>query len=228
MRGYTPSTFSFNTKTGRCETCKGVGRVKLKMNFLPDTYVKCEDCRGRRYGSQLEDIRWKGKSLADVLNMTFEAAAAFFAFHVRLQEMLGLMVETGLGYLTLGQSSPTLSGGEAQRLKLATEIAKSLQNHKERKRGQVPQHLFLLEEPTIGLHLSDCEKLILMLHRLVDLGHTVIVIEHNTDILAEADYLVEVGPKGGDLGGRILYQGSPEGILKLKNSPTARYLRNVL
>nr|ADI22741.1 excinuclease ATPase subunit [uncultured verrucomicrobium HF0500_27H16] len=224
IRGYTASTFSFNTKTGRCETCKGVGRVKLKMNFLPDTYVKCEDCRGRRYGSQLEDIRWKGKSLADVLDMTFEAAATFFAFHVRLQEMLGLMVETGLGYLTLGQSSPTLSGGEAQRLKLATEISKSLQNHKERKRGQVPQHLFLLEEPTIGLHLSDCEKLIHMLHRLVDLGHTVIVIEHNTEILAEADYLVEVGLEGGEHGGIIHYQGTPEGILKIKDSPTAPYL----
>jgi excinuclease ABC subunit A len=224
IHGYTASTFSFNTKTGRCETCKGVGRVKMEMNFLPDTYITCEECNGRRYGTQLEDIRWKNKNLADVLDMTFEEAGEFFHFHAKLHEMLGLMVETGLGYLTLGQSSPTLSGGEAQRLKLATEVTKGLQSHKERKLGQVPQNLFILEEPTIGLHLSDCEKLIHMLHRLVDLGHTVIVIEHNTEILAEADYLVEVGLKGGEQGGNILYQGTPEGILKIKDSPTAPYL----
>ena len=228
VRGYTPSTFSFNTKNGRCETCKGVGRVKLEMNFLADTYVQCEDCNGQRYGPQLEDIRWKGKSLADVLEMDFEAAAEFFDFHPRLKEMMELMVETGLGYLTLGQSSPTLSGGEAQRLKLATEIAKGLQNHRERKRGLVPQHFMVLEEPTIGLHLSDCEKLIHMLHRLVDLGHTVVVIEHNPEILAEADYLVEVGPDGGDAGGQILYQGEPEGILELKDSPTSKYLKDLI
>ena len=228
VRGYTPSTFSFNTKSGRCETCKGVGRVKLEMNFLADTYVQCEDCKGRRYSPQLEDIRWKGKSLADVLEMDFEEAAEFFDFHPRLKEMMDLMVETGLGYLTLGQSSPTLSGGEAQRLKLATEIAKGLQNLKERKRGLVPQHFMILEEPTIGLHLSDCEKLIHMLHRLVDLGHTVVVIEHNPEILAEADYLIEIGPEGGDGGGRILYQGEPEGILSSKGSPTAPYLEPLL
>ena len=228
VRGYTASTFSFNTKSGRCETCKGVGRVKLEMNFLADTYVQCEDCKGRRYSPQLEDIRWKGKSLADILEMDFEAAAEFFDFHPRLKEMMDLMVETGLGYLTLGQSSPTLSGGEAQRLKLATEIAKGLQNLKERKRGILPQHFMILEEPTIGLHLSDCEKLIHMLHRLVDLGHTVVVIEHNPEILAEADYLIEVGPEGGDGGGRILYQGEPEGILSSKNSPTAPYLEPLL
>ena len=228
VRGYTASTFSFNTKNGRCETCKGVGRVKLEMNFLADTYVQCEDCNGRRYGPQLEDICWKGKSLADILDMDFEAAAEFFDFHPRLKEMMELMVETGLGYLTLGQSSPTLSGGEAQRLKLATEIAKGLQNHRERKRGLVPQHFMVLEEPTIGLHLSDCEKLIHMLHRLVDLGHTVVVIEHNPEILAEADYLVEVGPDGGDAGGRILYQGVPEGLLENSSSPTAKYLEGLL
>ena len=228
VRGYTASTFSFNTKSGRCETCKGVGRVKLEMNFLADTYVQCEDCKGRRYSPQLEDIRWKGKSLADVLEMDFEVAAEFFNFHPRLKDMMDLMVETGLGYLTLGQSSPTLSGGEAQRLKLATEIAKGLQNLKERKRGLVPQHFMILEEPTIGLHLSDCEKLIHMLHRLVDLGHTVVVIEHNPEILAEADYLIEIGPEGGDGGGRILYQGEPEGIFSSKGSPTAPYLEPLL
>ena len=228
VRGHTAGTFSFNTKTGRCETCKGVGRVKLKMNFLPDTYVECEDCQGRRYSPQLEEICWNGRSLSDVLEMTFEEAADFFNFHARLGEMLGLMVETGLGYLTLGQSSPTLSGGEAQRLKLATEVAKGLQNLKERKRGHTPQHLFILEEPTIGLHLRDCEILIPMLHRLVDLGHTVIVIEHNTEILAEADYLVEVGPQGGEQGGQILYQGPPEGIVDVDGSPTRSYLTETL
>jgi len=228
IHGYTASTFSFNTKTGRCESCKGVGRVKMEMNFLPDTYVTCEECNGRRYSPQLEDIRWKNRNLADVLDMTFEEAKEFFCFHAKLHEMIGLMVETGLGYLTLGQSSPTLSGGEAQRLKLATEVTKSLQNHRERKLSQVPQNLFLLEEPTIGLHLSDCEKLIHMLHRLVNIGHTVIVIEHNTEILAEADYLVEVGIKGGEQGGRILYQGPPEGIRKIKDSPTAPYLMGKL
>ncbi|MBT4224517.1 MAG: excinuclease ABC subunit UvrA [Opitutae bacterium] len=228
IHGYNASTFSFNTKTGRCETCKGVGRVKMEMNFLPDTYVKCEECNGRRFGPQLEDIRWKNKNLADVLDMTFEEAKEFFSFHAKLHEMLGLMVETGLGYLTLGQSSPTLSGGEAQRLKLAAEITKSLQTQRERKLNQVPQNLFLLEEPTIGLHLKDCEKLIHMLHRLVNIGHTVIVIEHNTEILAESDYLVEVGIKGGEKGGRILYQGAPEGILEIKDSPTAPYLKEKL
>jgi excinuclease ABC subunit A len=198
------------------------------MNFLPDTYVECEDCQGRRYSPQLEEICWNGRSLSDVLEMTFEEAADFFNFHARLGEMLGLMVETGLGYLTLGQSSPTLSGGEAQRLKLATEVAKGLQNLKERKRGHTPQHLFILEEPTIGLHLRDCEILIPMLHRLVDLGHTVIVIEHNTEILAEADYLVEVGPQGGEQGGQILYQGPPEGIVDVDGSPTRSYLTETL
>ena len=224
IRGYTASTFSFNTKNGRCETCKGVGRVKLEMNFLPDTYVQCEDCQGRRYGSQLDEVRWNGKNLADVLEMTFEEAAEFFSFHSRLGEMLALMVETGLGYLKLGQSSPTLSGGEAQRLKLATEVAKGLQSLKERKRGVISRHLFILEEPTIGLHLRDCEILAKMLHRLVDLGHTVIVIEHNTEILAEADYLVEVGPEGGENGGHILFQGVPEKMLEVENSPTRKYL----
>ncbi|MGJ3242245.1 MAG: excinuclease ABC subunit UvrA [Opitutales bacterium] len=225
MRGYTAGTFSFNTKGGRCETCSGAGRVKLEMNFLPDTYVRCDDCHGRRYGPELEDIQWNGKSIADVMRMTFEEAAAFFDFHSRLKAMLGLMVETGLGYLRLGQSSPTLSGGEAQRLKLVSELAKGLQTYKERSHGIQPRNLYVLEEPTIGLHLSDCERLIQLLHRLVDQGHTVIVIEHQLDVLAEADYLVEVGPGGGQArGGRILYQGNVAGLLKRKSSPTARFL----
>ncbi|WOO43065.1 excinuclease ABC subunit UvrA [Rubellicoccus peritrichatus] len=228
MRGFSPGTFSFNTKGGRCETCKGAGRIKLEMNFLPDTYTDCEDCGGSRYGSELTDIRWNGKNIADVLKMSFEEAAEFFDFHSRLKDMLGLMVETGLGYLTLGQSSPTLSGGEAQRLKLVSELAKGLPSFKEKSRGILRHNLYLLEEPTIGLHLSDCRRLIELLHRLVDQGHTVVVIEHHLDVIAEADYLVEVGPEGGEAGGHILFQGEPIGILKNNASPSAPFLKDKL
>ncbi|MFW5883788.1 MAG: excinuclease ABC subunit A, partial [Verrucomicrobiota bacterium] len=228
MRGLSAGSFSFNTKGGRCETCKGAGRVKLEMNFLPDTYVDCEDCGGTRYGTELLDIRWKDRSIADVLRMTFEEAATFFDFHSHLQAMLALMAETGLGYLELGQSSPTLSGGEAQRLKLVSELAKGLPSFKDRSRGTSPRNLYILEEPTIGLHLSDCEKLIHLLHRLVDQGHTVIVIEHNLEILAEADYLLEIGPGGGEHGGQITFQGTPEALAQTPNSPTAPFLREKL
>ena len=192
MRGMSASTFSFNTANGRCETCKGSGQIKLEMNFLPDAYMTCEDCHGTRYGHELDDLRWKEKTIADVLNMTFEEAAEFFKTHSLLGDMLHLMVQTGLGYLTLGQSSPTLSGGEAQRLKLVSELAKGLPSFRDKSRAINFQNLYILEEPTIGLHMSDCEKLINLLHQLVDQGHTVIVIEHNLDLLAEADYLVEV------------------------------------
>jgi excinuclease ABC subunit A len=157
--------------------------------------------------------------------MTFEEAADFFSFHSQLGEIMQLMVETGLGYLTLGQSSPTLSGGEAQRLKLVTELAKGLQNYTERSRGIQRTNLYILEEPTIGLHLSDCEKLIQLLHKLVNAGHTVVVIEHHLDLLAEADYIVEVGPEGGPKGGKILYQGDLKGLMKSKRSITAEYLK---
>lgn len=228
MRGFNSGAFSFNTKGGRCETCKGGGRIKLEMNFLPDTYTDCEDCNGTRYGPELTDICWNGKNIADVLSMSFEEAAEFFDFHSRLKDMLGLMVETGLGYLTLGQSSPTLSGGEAQRLKLVSELATGLPSFKEKSRGIKRHNLYLLEEPTIGLHLSDCRRLIELLHRLVDQGHTVVVIEHHLDVIAEADYLIEVGPEGGEAGGHILYQGEPNGILKMSASPSAPFLKDKL
>ncbi len=228
MRGYKPGRFSFNTPHGRCDTCAGAGRVKLEMSFMPDTYVVCEDCNGSRYGPELLDLRWKGKNIADVLAMTFDEAAEFFSFHSQLGEITQLMVETGLGYLSLGQSSPTLSGGEAQRLKLVTELAKGLQNFTERSRGIKRTNLYILEEPTIGLHLSDCEKLIQLLHKLVNQGHTVIVIEHHLDLLAEADYLVDVGPGGGPKGGKILYQGNLGGLKKSKRSITAGYLESKL
>ncbi|HXB02672.1 MAG TPA: excinuclease ABC subunit UvrA [Opitutaceae bacterium] len=225
MRGYTASRFSFNTAGGRCETCQGAGRIKLEMAFMPDAFLPCDACGGLRYGPELADIAWKGKTIGQVLQLTFEEAAQFFGFHARLGEVCRLMVDCGLGYLTLGQSSPTLSGGEAQRLKLVTELAHGLQSFKERSRGIQPRNLYLLEEPTIGLHLSDCEKLIRVLHSLVDQGHTVVVIEHHLDLLAEADWIVELGPGGGPDGGELIYQGPVAGLLKIKRSPTAPYLR---
>ena len=225
MRGYKPGRFSFNTPHGRCPTCSGAGKVKLEMSFMPDTYMVCEDCNGLRYGQELLELHWRGKSIADTLNMTFDEAAEFFSFHTQLSEIMQLMVETGLGYLTLGQSSPTLSGGEAQRMKLVTELAKGLQTFTDRRRGIQRTNLYILEEPTIGLHLSDCEKLIRLLHRLVDQGHTVIVIEHHLDLIAEADYLIEIGPGGGPKGGKILYQGNLDGLKNSKRSVTREYLK---
>ncbi|MFA6288660.1 MAG: excinuclease ABC subunit UvrA [Opitutaceae bacterium] len=225
MRGYSAGRFSFNTAGGRCETCSGGGRIKLEMAFMPDTYLPFDDCRGTRYGPEFADIQWKGKNIGQVLQLTFEEAATFFDFHSQLSQVCQLMVDCGLGYLTLGQSSPTLSGGEAQRLKLVTELANGLASYKERSRGIAIKNLYLLEEPTIGLHLSDCEKLIKVLHSLVDQGHTVVVIEHHLDLLAEADYIIELGPVGGPQGGELLYQGSLPGLLKQKTSPTAPYLK---
>ncbi|HVT72306.1 MAG TPA: excinuclease ABC subunit UvrA [Lacunisphaera sp.] len=228
MRGYTASRFSFNTPGGRCETCAGAGRIKLEMAFMPDSYLPCDACGGSRYSPELADVTWKGKSIGEVLRMSFDEAAVFFDFHSQLSQVCQLMVNCGLGYLTLGQSSPTLSGGEAQRLKLVTELSGGLRTFKERSRDIAVRNLYLLEEPTIGLHLSDCEKLIQVLHSLVDQGHTVVVIEHHLDLLAEADWIIELGPGGGPNGGRILYQGPLAGLLKLKSSPTAPYLRDKL
>ncbi|MBL9214870.1 MAG: excinuclease ABC subunit UvrA [Opitutaceae bacterium] len=225
MRGYRAGRFSFNTAGGRCETCAGAGRIKFEMAFMPDSYLPCDACGGTRYGPELADITWKQKTIGQVLQLSFEEAAAFFDFHSQLSQVCRLMVDCGLGYLTLGQSSPTLSGGEAQRLKLVTELARGLQTYRERSRDIAIRNLYLLEEPTIGLHLSDCEKLIRVLHGLVDQGHTVVVIEHHLDLLAEADYLVELGPSGGPGGGEILYQGPLAGLLGAKRSPTAPYLR---
>ena len=223
-RGYTAGTFSFNTKGGRCETCQGAGRVKLEMNFMPDTYVRCEDCNGRRYGAELDELRWNGKSIADALEMSFEEAAGFFDFHTGLSSLLKAMVEAGLGYIALGQYSPTLSGGEAQRLKLVSELAKGMPTFKERQHNQGRGNLYILEEPTIGLHLSDVERLIELLHRLVDKGHTVIVIEHHLEVIADADYVIEIGPDGGEAGGDLLYQGDVAGLKKAKESVTAKFL----
>ena len=224
MRGYTKSTFSFNTKGGRCETCKGAGRVKLEMNFMPDTHVTCEDCNGRRYGAELDELKWNGKSIADVLEMSFEEAAEFFSFHTQLSNLMQLMVETGLGYITLGQYSPTLSGGEAQRMKLVSELAKGQPSFKERQYNKGQGNLYILEEPTIGLHLSDVERLTELLHRLVDKGHTVVVIEHHLDLIKDADYVIEIGPDGGEAGGELLYQGNVIGIKECEQSITNKFI----
>lgn len=234
IRGATASFFSFNTKGGRCETCAGAGRIKLEMNFMPDTTVVCEDCAGTRYSPAVADIRLRGKSIADVLEMTFAQAEEFFAFHKKLQEICALMNECGLGYLMLGQSSPTLSGGESQRLKLVSELVSALPSWKERmgkiRAGTSLKNCYILEEPTIGLHRADCEKLLLLLHRLADEGHTIIVVEHHPDVLAEADRIIEIGPEGGNAGGKVLYQGDVPGMLRLPDdaSPTAPFLRKII
>ena len=228
IRGHAAGFFSFNTSGGRCEACSGAGRIKLEMSFLPDTYVPCEECAGTRYGSAAKAIRWNGKSAADLLAMTFEEAAAFLSFDAKLGDLCGLMVKTGLGYLTLGQSSPTLSGGEAQRLKLVSELAQGLPTFRERSRGEIRPNLYILEEPTIGLHQSDCRRLIELLHALVDQGHTVVVIEHHPDVIAEADWVLEIGPEGGNAGGELVHAGDPESLAKQKKSPTAPSLRITL
>ena len=228
IRGHAAGFFSFNTSGGRCEACSGAGRIKLEMSFLPDTYVPCEECAGSRYGSAAKAIRWNGKSAAELLAMTFEEAAAFLSFDAKLGDLCGLMVKTGLGYLTLGQSSPTLSGGEAQRLKLVSELAQGLPTFRERSRGEIRPNLYVLEEPTIGLHQSDCRRLIELLHALVDQGHTVVVIEHHPDVIAEADWVLEIGPEGGNAGGELVHAGDPESLAKLKRSPTAPSLRLTL
>ncbi len=228
MRGAGPGFFSFNTEGGRCEACAGAGRAKLEMSFLPETFVPCEACGGSRFGPVAASLRWDGRSAADILALTFAEAEQALGSDVRLREMCGLMNRTGLGYLTLGQSSPTLSGGEAQRLKLVTELIRGLPTFAERARGKIRPNLYLLEEPSIGLHPADIRRLLGVLHDLVDQGHTVVVIEHHPDILAEADWLVEIGPEGGSGGGRLLHQGPPEGLLRVKGSPTAPALAAAL
>jgi excinuclease ABC subunit A len=231
VRGYSPSRFSFNAEGGRCETCSGQGAIKLEMSFLPSSYVPCEDCGGRRYNAQTLEVLYHEKSIGDVMEMTIEQAAAFFAANQKIARPLSLLVDTGLGYLKLGQPSPTLSGGEAQRLKLATELTRGIgraQNERIRKMRKPKSTLYLLEEPTIGLHMADVELLLKVLHRLVDEGNTVIVIEHNLSIMGEADYIVDIGPEAGAEGGEIVATGTPEEVAKSRVSRTAPFLRQVL
>jgi len=231
MRGYSASRFSFNAEGGRCETCKGQGVIKLEMNFLPSSYVPCEDCMGRRYNPQTLEILFNEKSIGDVMEMTIEEAAQFFSAHPKICRPLSLLVDTGLGYLKLGQPSPTLSGGEAQRLKLVTQLKRGVSraaNERIRKMRKPGSTLYLLEEPTIGLHMADIELLLNVLHRLVDEGNTVIVIEHNLSVIAEADYIVDLGPEAGADGGEVVAFGTPEQVAKNRVSRTAPFLRKVL
>lgn len=230
MRGYSASRFSFNTEGGRCDSCQGQGVIKLEMNFLPAAYMPCQECHGKRYNSATLEVEYNGKSIGDVMEMTVEQAAEFFPSHPKIKRALDLLVETGLGYLKLGQPSPTLSGGEAQRIKLVTQLTRrataAAEEIKTTRRGK--STLYILEEPTIGLHAHDVAQLIQVLHRLVDEGGTVIVIEHHLDVLAEADYLVDVGPEAGAHGGEVIASGTPEQVAKVKRSETAPFLRELL
>jgi excinuclease ABC subunit A len=214
IRGYKPGRFSFNVKGGRCETCQGAGLRTIEMNFLPDVYVHCETCNGKRYNRETLEVRFKGKSISDVLNLTIEQASEFFEAQPSILQRVKAMNDVGLGYITLGQQSTTLSGGEAQRVKLATELA----------RKQTGNTLYILDEPTTGLHFEDIRILLEVLQKLVDQGNTVIVIEHNMDIIKVADHVIDLGPEGGSGGGQILFEGTPEQMLKSKNSHTAKYL----
>jgi len=218
VRGYTPGRFSFNVKGGRCEHCKGDGILKIEMQFLPDVYVTCEVCKGKRYNREALEIHYKGHSIADVLEMTIEEALGFFAAVPKVAAKLQTLYDVGLGYVHLGQPATTLSGGEAQRVKLATELS----------RRATGRTLYVLDEPTTGLHFADVEKLLQVLHRLVDTGNTVLVIEHNLDVIKTADWIVDLGPEGGDRGGRIIAEGTPERIAGAAGSATGEYLARVL
>ncbi|HHH54778.1 MAG TPA: excinuclease ABC subunit A, partial [Bacteroidetes bacterium] len=218
IRGYNPGRFSFNVKGGRCETCQGSGKMKIEMNFLPDVYVDCETCAGKRYNRETLEILYKGKTISDVLNMTVEEAYYFFEAVPALKRKLKTLLDVGLGYITLGQQATTLSGGEAQRVKLAEELSKK----------DTGKTLYILDEPTTGLHFEDIKHLINVLNKLVERGNTVLVIEHNMDIIKSADYLVDLGPEGGNEGGKVVYQGITEGILEVKESYTGKYLAEEL
>ena len=226
-RGYTASRFSFNTEGGRCESCKGNGQIKLEMNFLPTTYVECEECNGRRFNTPTLEIEYNGKSIGDVMDLSIEEAADFFSGVPKIARTFGLMKDTGLGYLRLGQPSPSVSGGEAQRIKLVTELTRGVgraANARLRQNRQPKSNLYLIEEPSIGLHIADVKRLLDVMHRLVDDGHTVVVIEHSLEILAEADYLLEIGPEAGAEGGEVVAAGTPEEVIKVKESRTAPFL----
>lgn len=235
LRGYSASRFSFNTRGGRCEVCEGQGSRRIEMSFLPDVQIRCESCTGARFDAETLAVRFKGLNIGDVLALSVDEAVAFFSAHPRVHHALQLLQDVGLGYLTLGQQSPTLSGGEAQRIKLVTELAKARPRERARsgtragREGQARQTLYILDEPTVGLHMADVEKLIRVLHRLVDCGHSVVLIEHNLDIIAEADWIIDLGPEGGDGGGRVVAQGTPEALASEPGrSHTARFLAEFL
>ncbi|MDR1691452.1 MAG: excinuclease ABC subunit UvrA, partial [Rickettsiales bacterium] len=217
-RGYGPGRFSFNVKGGRCEHCQGDGVLKIEMNFLPDVYVECDTCKGKRYNRETLEVKFKDKSIADVLDMSIDEAVLFFENVPSIANKLKYLQEVGLGYIKLGQSATTLSGGEAQRVKLAKELSK-------RSTGKT---LYVLDEPTTGLHFYDVKKLLEVLHRLVDQGNSMIIIEHNLDVIKTADYIIDLGPDGGDKGGYIMATGTPSEIVKNKNSITGEFLKKVM
>jgi len=218
LRGYGPGRFSFNVKGGRCENCAGDGIIKIEMHFLPDVYVPCEVCHGKRYNREALEIHYKGKTISDVLEMTCEQALEFFANIPAIARKLQTLVDVGLGYIALGQSATTLSGGEAQRVKLSTELS----------RRPTGRTLYILDEPTTGLHMADVDKLLNVLHALVDAGNSMVVIEHNLDVIKNADWLIDMGPEGGSGGGLIVAQGTPEQVAKNTASYTGQYLQKVL
>ena len=218
MRGYLPGRFSFNVKGGRCDACSGDGTIKIEMHFLPDVYVPCEVCKGARYNRDTLDVEFKGKNIADVLNMPVAEAVEFFSNQPSIARYLQTLMDVGLGYVRLGQSAPTLSGGEAQRVKLATELAKRSTGHT----------IYLLDEPTTGLHFEDVRRLLTVLGRLVDQGNTVLVIEHNLDVIKTADWLIDLGPEGGVGGGTVVAEGTPEQVAAVDTSHTGGFLRDLL
>ncbi len=218
LRGYTQGRFSFNVKGGRCEACSGDGLIKIEMHFLPDVYVPCDVCGGRRYNRETLEVKYKGKSIADVLDMTVEEACSFFAAQPKILSKIQTLYDVGLGYVKLGQSSTTLSGGEAQRVKLATELSK-------RSTGST---VYVLDEPTTGLHIADVHRLINILDRFADAGNTVVVIEHNLDVIKIADHIIDLGPEGGDGGGTLVFAGTPEECAKCEASYTGQFLKPLI
>jgi len=217
-RGFTPGRFSFNVRGGRCEACEGDGIVRIEMHFLPDVYVPCEVCKGKRYNRETLEVHYRGKSIADVLEMTVTEGLQFFENVPRIRRKLQTLYDVGLGYVQLGQPATTLSGGEAQRVKLATELS----------RRDTGRTLYILDEPTVGLHFADVERLLHVLHRLVDAGNTVVVIEHNLDVIKTADWIIDLGPEGGDLGGQVIAEGPPEDVAAVAHSYTGQFLTRVL
>ena len=218
MRGYEKGRFSFNVSGGRCEACSGDGILRIEMHFLPDIYVPCEVCKGKRYNKETLEVKYKGKTIADVLDMTVEEALEFFKNVPKIKQKIQTLYDVGLGYIKLGQPSTTLSGGEAQRVKLATELSKK----------PTGKTLYILDEPTTGLHIADVHKLVDILQRLVDTGNSIIVIEHNLDLIKTCDYIIDLGPEGGDNGGNIVAVGTPEQIARNNQSYTGQFLKKYL
>jgi excinuclease ABC subunit A len=225
-RGYAAARFSFNTGDGRCPGCEGQGLRTIEMSFLPDVKVPCDQCHGARFNPETLAVTWRGKSIGDVLRMEVDEAVGFFSTMPSIAHPLQLLKDVGLGYLTLGQPSPTLSGGEAQRIKLVTELSK-VRDDVTRRGQKPPSTLYVLDEPTVGLHMADVERLIRVLHRLVDGGHSVLVIEHDLDVIAEADWVIDLGPEGGGAGGRVVAACTPE-VLVVRDTHTGRALAPVL